>query len=107
MLQCPCCGFIPVPQPGAVHRDGELVELVSRSEAKAAAEHERITFYSELRGIAQERGYRIGWAAQQYRAKFDGFPPWAWNDYPSLIPSAKTRSWVKSRQIAYAKRRAA
>jgi DNA repair protein RadD len=107
MLQCPCCGFIPVPQPGAVHRDGELVELTSRSEAKQATKHDQITFYSELRGFAQERGYKTGWAAQQYRTKFGSFPPWSWNDFPSLIPTRATRMWVKSRQIAYAKARAA
>ena len=106
MLKCPCCGFIPVPQPGAVHRDGELVELISRREAVAATMQERITFHGELRGIAQERGYKTGWAAQQFKAKYGVYPPWDWNDYPSLIPTLKTRSWVKSRAIAYAKRRA-
>ena len=69
-------------------------------------EQERITFYSELRSIAQERSYKTGWAAQQYKAKFGDFPPWEWNDYPTLAPKPTTRSWVKSRQIAYAKRRA-
>ena len=107
MLKCPCCGFIPVPQPGAVHRDGELVELISRREAVAATKQERITFHSELRGIALERGYKTGWAAQQFKAKYGGYPPWEWNDYPSLIPTPKTSSWVKSRAIAYAKRRVA
>jgi DNA repair protein RadD len=106
MLQCPCCGFIPVPQPGAVHRDGELVELDSRRAAMATNQQQRITFYSELRSIAQERSYKNGWAAQQYRTKFGDFPPWEWNDYPTLAPSAVTRSWVKSRAIAFAKRRA-
>jgi DNA repair protein RadD len=106
MLQCPCCGFIPVPQPGAVHREGELVELSSRREAIATNKQERITFYSELRSIAEERSYKTGWAAQQYKSKFGDFPPWEWNDYPTLAPKPTTRSWVKSRVIAYAKRRA-
>ena len=84
-----------------------LVELVSRNEAKASTPHERMTFYAELRSIAEDRGYTQGWAANQYRAKFMAFPPWAWNDHPTRTPSATTRSWVRSRQIAYAKRRAA
>jgi superfamily II DNA or RNA helicase len=104
--QCPCCGFIPVPQPGAVHKEGELVELSTRNAAKAPSENERITFYSELRGIAEEREYKCGWAAQKYKSKFGQFPPWSWNDYPSLVPTAKTRSWVRSRMIAYVKARA-
>ena len=106
MLQCPCCGFIPVPQPGAVHRDGELIELASRREAIATTQQERIQFHAELRQIADQRGYKSGWAAQQYKTKFGSFPPWAWNDRPTCPPSVVTLSWVKSRAIAFAKRRA-
>jgi superfamily II DNA or RNA helicase len=107
MLQCPCCGFIPAPQPGAVHRDGELVELVSRNEAGRVSEGQRLTFYSELRSLESERGYKRGWSANQYKNKFGSFPPWAWNEYPTLAATAATRSWVKSRMIAFAKSRSA
>jgi Holliday junction resolvase len=48
----------------------------------------------------QERGF----AAE--RVPFSG-GPWAWNDLPQIEPSAATLSWVKSRQIAFAKARAA
>jgi DNA repair protein RadD len=106
MLQCPCCGFIPVPQPGAVHRDGELIELASRRAAMATTQEERITFHAELRHIAHQRSYKSGWAAQQYKTKFGSFPPWAWNERPTCTPSAPTLSWVRSRAIAYAKQRA-
>jgi superfamily II DNA or RNA helicase len=106
MLQCPCCGFIPVPQPGAVHRDGELIELASRRAAMATTQQERIKFHAELRHIADQRSYKSGWAAQQYKTKFGSFPPWAWNELPTSTPSAPTLSWVRSRAIAYAKRRA-
>jgi superfamily II DNA or RNA helicase len=106
MLQCPCCGFIPVPQPGAVHRDGELIELASRRGAVATTQHERITFHAELRHIAHQRSYKSGWAAQQYKTKFGSFPPWAWNERPTCTPSPSTLSWVRSRAIAFAKMRA-
>jgi DNA repair protein RadD len=106
MLQCPCCGFIPVPQPGAVHRDGELIELASRRAAIATTQQERITFHAELRHIADQRSYKTGWAAQQYKTKFGSFPPWAWNERPTCTPSLSTLSWVRSRAIAFAKRRA-
>lgn len=105
-LQCPCCGFIPVPQAGAVHRDGELIQLESRRAAVATTQQERIQFHAELRHIADQRSYKSGWAAQQYRQKFGSFPPWAWNERPTSIPSATTISWVRSRAIAFAKRRA-
>jgi DNA repair protein RadD len=106
MLQCPCCGFIPVPQPGAVHRDGELIELASRRAAMATTQQERIKFHAELRHIADQRSYKSGWAAQQYKTKFGSFPPWAWNNLPTVTPSGPTLSWVRSRAIAFAKRRA-
>jgi superfamily II DNA or RNA helicase len=102
-LVCPSCGFIPVPQNTVTAVDGELIELASRSAAKGMTEQERITFYSELRAVEQERSYKRGWAAQQYRKRFDHFPPWSWNNFPNLAPSASTLSWVKSRQIAFAK----
>jgi superfamily II DNA or RNA helicase len=107
LLECPACGFIPTPQPGAVHCEGELVELNSRREAKVPTVRERIRFYCELRAIAMERGYKESWAAHQYKEKFGGFPPWDWRNSPVEEPSAVTRSWVKSRAIAFAKRRAA
>jgi DNA repair protein RadD len=107
MLLCPACGFKPEPKCKVKNEEGELVELASRRAAKAPPEGERIRFYSELRSIAQERGYKDSWAAHQYKTKFGGFPPWAWKDYPTLAPGAATRSWVKSRQIAYAKAKGA
>lgn len=105
-LQCPCCGFIPVPQSGAVHRDGELIQLESRRAAVATTQQERIQFHAELRHIADQRCYKPGWASQQYKQKFGSFPSWAWNERPSRPPSATTLSWVRSRAIAFAKRRA-
>jgi superfamily II DNA or RNA helicase len=104
-LQCPCCGFIPEPQPGAVHKEGELRELTDRSTVRSLSTQERITFYSELRGFAKERGFKDGWAAHKYREKHGDWPPRLWNEFPSLNPSGLTRSWVKSRFIAYSKAR--
>jgi DNA repair protein RadD len=106
LLICPCCGFKPEPQCKVVNQNGELVELSSRNVAKPQTQQELIIFYAELRAIAQERGYKPGWAAQQYRTRFGSFPPWSWNQGPTCTPSAATRSWVKSRQIAYARARA-
>ena len=106
---CPNCGFLPVRQGQYVQiEDGEL-SLLTKGKASAApqpTQQQRITFYSELRGIERERGYKRGWAAHQYNKKFSAFPPWTWNDYPSLTPTPATLSWVRSRQIAFAKRRA-
>ena len=85
MLPCPCCGFIPAPQPKAVHRDGELVELTSRIAVSASSTAER-GFYGELDRSQQTRGYKAGWAAHKFKEKFGHFPPFAWNYQPP--PSA-------------------
>jgi DNA repair protein RadD len=106
-LVCPSCGFIPEPKCDVVNQDGELIELDSRRSAKPTTQEERIIFYGELRNIADQRCYKPGWAAQQYKTKFGSFPPWAWNARPTCTPSAATLSWVKSRAIAFAKSRAA
>ncbi|MCK1707620.1 MULTISPECIES: DEAD/DEAH box helicase [unclassified Bradyrhizobium] len=100
---CPACGFKPEPKCDVVNKDGELVEFKSRNAAKSGEQQEQIKFFCELRSIAQERSYKDGWAAQQHKVKFGHFPPWKWNDLPTLAPSTATRSWVKSRQIAFAK----
>jgi hypothetical protein len=56
--------------------------------------------------IAQQRGYKRGWVAQQYKQKFGCFP--AWGSVPELIPpTPEVLSWVCSRMIAFAKRRSA
>ena len=52
--------------------------------------------------IGIERGYRPGWAAYKYKEKFGAFPPWGSSPQP-IPPSPEVRSWVRSRDIAYAK----
>jgi len=107
ILICPACGFKPEPRCEIVNKDGELVEFASRNTIKASTQNERIQFFAELRHIADARGYRSGWAAHQYQTKFGSFPPWAWNQWPTSTPTAATLGWVRSRQIAFAKRRSA
>jgi DNA repair protein RadD len=108
-LPCPCCGFLPArPAKYVPIEDGEL-GLVANGKACASVttQQERIIFHAELRHIADKRGHKPGWAAHQYKAKFGSFPPWAWNERPTCTPTATTLSWVRSRQIAYAKSRTA
>jgi hypothetical protein len=55
----------------------------------------------ELACIANERGYRPGWAAHKFKERFGRWP--SRNNVAPLVPSAEVRSWVRSRQIAYAR----
>ena len=92
-----------MPQPRAVHRDGELVELASRTAAIGPSIQERMVFYAELKRIQETREYKSGWTAHKYREKFGDFPPFDFNTLPSCAPSASTLRWVQSRNIAWVK----
>jgi DNA repair protein RadD len=105
VLICPACGFKPEPKCTVENKAGELVEFSSRNAVKGPTQQERIIFFAELRHIADQRCYKQGWAAQQYKSKFGSFPPWGWNQLPTIKPTASTLSFVRSRQIAYAKAR--
>jgi DNA repair protein RadD len=110
---CNACGWEPKPPPRAVeYVDGELVELGKQNTA-APTRADKFVFYAELRGFqrtARKKDgspYSNGWAAQQFKTKHGHFPPWDWNNQPTSNPSLATLRWIKSRQIAFAKRRAA
>jgi DNA repair protein RadD len=109
MVKPPCyhCGWEPKPRARDVEfEDGTLGLVVGgKSRAKIPTVQEKIVFHAELRRLADDRGYKAGWAAYQYKKKFGVFPPWDWNARPTCEPTASTLSWVKSQQIAYAKRR--
>jgi hypothetical protein len=99
-----------MPKPRARDRDFEDGELGLVVGGKAHAEpmpmHEQQRWYQELWGFARDRGYHDGWAF--YKCKEKGFtPPWAWRNLAPLDPSPATKSWAKSRIIAFAKRRRA
>ena len=109
---CDACGWKPQPPPRPVeYIDGDLVEL--GKPAIVRSDTERKIFYAELRGYQQTARkrdgspYARGWAANQFRTKHGSFPPWSWNDHPPVTPSPATLRWIKSRQIAWAKARAA
>jgi DNA repair protein RadD len=86
--------------------DGDLVELgVRQSGQREFPDWERRRFYSELLGYAEGKGYASGWASHQFKQKFKQWPEGY--DRVAMSPSVATHNWVKSRQIAFAKRRRA
>jgi superfamily II DNA or RNA helicase len=102
-------GYLPQRPPRAVEVvDGEL-GLVGRdrhAHGKVYDPAELARWHAELIYIGRERGYKPGWASHKYKDKFDTWPPWGSAPQP-IPPSPEVRSWVRSRMIAYAKRRAA
>ena len=106
--RCGHCGHLPQRRGDAVeYRDGDLafVDRKSRRAEKLSDPAERMRWHGMLTHIAQGRGYRAGWVAHKFREKFNQWPPIS--HVEPVAPSPEVTSWVRSRQIAWAKRRAA
>jgi superfamily II DNA or RNA helicase len=99
---CPACGHQRKPFSGVEYVDGKLVELTPRT-GRAPTMQEKQVFYGGLLWIAGDRGYRPGWAANQYKEKF-GVWPRGLSDTPQP-PTQAVQNYVKSRAIAWANRR--
>jgi hypothetical protein len=99
---CPNCGFLPVRKPQlVVVREGDLALVQDRKPGKAEVNvHE---WHAMLAAIGIERGYKPGWAAHKFKEKFGSWPP-SRNIIP-IDPTPEVRSWVRSRDIAWARRR--
>ena len=102
---CGHCGFQPKRRPEAIlFADGELAEVRNGKVRPAYGQVERDTWHAMLTHIAQERGYKPGWAAHKFKEKFSVYPRWGSSPQP-IPPSPEVLSWICSRQIAYAKAR--
>jgi superfamily II DNA or RNA helicase len=101
---CPECGFAPVAQSDVGVKEGFLAVLERNKQRVAEHYNQRQVWYSGLLYIAAERGYKEGWAAYNYKQKFGTWPD---NLSKRLdVPTQEVRSFIKSRQIAFAKARA-
>jgi DNA repair protein RadD len=104
---CPECGheMIPPGKPIPVHA-ANLQEV--KKAGRKYTMQQKAAFFGELKHIQRIRGYRVGWVRRQYCDKFG-----VWPNHPEIknapprVPTQETLNWVKSRLIAYAKRKAA
>jgi DNA repair protein RadD len=101
---CQHCGFLPQrPAKAVVFADGDLA-LVDRQRRAAQAisdPNERMRWHGMLTHIAGERGYKAGWISHKFREKFGIWP--ATRSAQPMQPTPEVLSWVRSRNIAYAK----
>lgn len=98
VLCCPKCGFEPTPQSGVEVEDGDLIEITRKP-----AKPDKQRLYSELLAVAKQRGRSRGWVAHAYREKV-GVWPRGLSEQP-IAPSPETISWVRAKDIRWAKRR--
>jgi DNA repair protein RadD len=103
MRECPACGFKAEAISDIEVADGELIEVIGRKKrGDEASKDEKAEFYAQLKGYAQTHGYASGWAAHKFREKYDSWPN-GYRDVPAMDLTPKVLSWIKSRQIAWAK----
>jgi DNA repair protein RadD len=109
MVKPPChhCGWEPKPRARDVEfEDGTLgLVLGGKSREQRYTAEQRHAWHAMLVYIANERGYSPKWPRVNYREKFGDWPT-AWDVNP-VPPTPEVSSWVRSRLIAYAKRRRA
>jgi hypothetical protein len=104
---CHHCGFLPQRPPrDIIIGAGELglVDGARRVKIDTDDPIVRHHLHRQLAWIADERGHQRGWIAHSYREKFGEWPPRDTLVVP-LEATPEVRSWVRSRMIAFAKRR--
>lgn len=98
--ECPSCGFVSTRQSDIEPDAGQLVEL-----SKKVDRIDKQRIYSELLAVAKMRGRSPGWVANCYRERTKVWPR-GLTDEP-IEPSPETLSWVRAKDIRWAKRRQA
>lgn len=97
--QCPVCEFTPEARSEIEEEEGELIQIGGKKRMVTTAEKQR--WYSGLKSIAETRGYKPGWAANQYRERFGVWPRGL--SEISSEPAGDIESYVRSRMIRFFK----
>jgi DNA repair protein RadD len=103
---CPNCGADLKIVSGVIELDGELVEVTAGERMKNAKRkyplHEMRWWYAGLMQYGIDKGYKSGWAWNQFRNKFGMLPPSHFEGVVPMPPTLEMLGWIKSRMIAYA-----
>lgn len=104
---CPACGAAQRTASDVSEGKGELVQLAAGRETEVkvkAKPQDKQRFYAELLGHAKANNKQDSWALAMYRAKTN---EWPYNKtaVQPVPPSQQTLSYIRSRQIAWAKGR--
>ena len=102
---CFHCGHVRVRRNDVITVAGEMAELSAAQRKEKYTAEFKSDFYAQLLGHAINRDYSEGWAYYQYKEKFGVGPSMA-KPVPQ-DPGEAVRGWIKSRNIAYAKRKKA
>lgn len=101
--RCPQCGTVVTHPKELEHEQGELALLRGTTKKEQRSKWNKQNVYSQLLYICDQKGYRDGWAARQYREIFQTWPK-GLECYRSQ-PTEEMMAWVRHRQIKWAKAR--
>jgi hypothetical protein len=94
-----------LPPPEKEFSEGKLEEFngkTSRGKKEKFTMEQKGIFYAELKGYAEQHGYKPGWAARKYQERFEVWPDSSIKHVaPIQTVSAATKKWIRSRQIAW------
>jgi superfamily II DNA or RNA helicase len=102
------CGHVFKFVSRVMAAEGELEEVGVGTKAQANANKHwtweaKEKFFGELKWHGAVKGYKVGWPAQKYRDRFGVWPD-AHRDAAPREPGYATLAWIRSTQIAWAKR---
>lgn len=100
--ECPCCGFVPRRTSAVRVEDGDLIEI-GGSKVAGPGKLSKLSFYAQLKGYAEERSYKPGWATAKFKAKTGEWPHHSIKDCAPVQCGNKVRSWIRSDMIRWAK----
>jgi len=97
-ISCTACGFTKERTSGVIVKAGKMEQF----SAEAMRSDPMQKFYSELIAYGMLKGFKPGWASNQFKQKYGKWP----NNLiskPADHISLGTKKWIMSRNIAYAK----
>lgn len=106
-LSCPICGWASERVQRSMAIDPQAGELVDYNGVDIT-DPTIFLFFCDLMTYQEQQQYKRGWGWHKFREKYKIEVPKHWmNQWHTTEVAPATLSWIKSRQIAYAKRRLA
>lgn len=105
--ECPRCGWeAPFSKRDVAMIDADLVRIGKyRAEPLGAGWPTHELFWRMLKFVEADRGYKVGWAYYKFKDKAGVPPDRAWEHLAVVPPTVRVANWIRSRNIAYAKRK--
>lgn len=105
--RCAACGY-ELPPDAEIYTDNQILKKIEREDMPKPEKHsveDKERWLSELYFFAKHKGYKQGWAHYKFKEKF-GVAPTKITAQPANALSVEVKSWITSRNIANAHRRA-